>query len=36
LVVGKKHDHGGYDSITDAEIPAVLADIRQRANLFFT
>jgi len=36
LVVAKKHDHGGYDSITDAEVTAVLADIKQRADLFFT
>jgi DNA-directed RNA polymerase subunit RPC12/RpoP len=35
-VVAKKHDHGGYDAIADAEVTAVLADIRQRADLFFT
>jgi hypothetical protein len=36
LVVAKKHDHGGYDSIADAEVTGVLADIRLRADLFFT
>jgi DNA-directed RNA polymerase subunit RPC12/RpoP len=35
-VVAKKRDHGGYDSIADAEVTAVLADIRQCADLFFT
>jgi DNA-directed RNA polymerase subunit RPC12/RpoP len=35
-VVAKKHEHGGYESIADAEVVAVLADLRQHADVFFT
>jgi DNA-directed RNA polymerase subunit RPC12/RpoP len=34
-VVAKKHEHGGYESIADAELAGVLADLRQHADLFF-
>ncbi len=35
-VVAKKYEHGGYESIADAEVMAVLAHLRQHADLFFT
>jgi hypothetical protein len=35
-VVANKYEHGGYESIADAEVMAVLADLRQHADLFFT
>jgi hypothetical protein len=34
-VVAQKHERGGYQSIVDAEITVVLADLRQRKELFF-
>jgi hypothetical protein len=34
-VIAKKHDLGGYQSMTDAELKAALADAQQRRALFF-
>ena len=35
-VVAMKHERGGYQSIADAQIANVLADLRQKPDLFFT
>jgi hypothetical protein len=35
-VAAKKHDHGGFESIADADIASVLADLRQHRDTFFT
>ncbi len=34
-VVGKRHERGGYQALSDAEIAAVVTDLRQHAGLFF-
>jgi DNA-directed RNA polymerase subunit RPC12/RpoP len=34
-VVAKKHDRGGFESIADADIAAVLADMRHHREKFF-
>jgi hypothetical protein len=34
-VVGKAHERGGYQTMNDAEIAAVVADLRGRPELFF-
>jgi hypothetical protein len=34
-VVGKAHERGGYQTMSDTEIAAVVADLRGRAELFF-
>jgi hypothetical protein len=35
-VVAARHDRGGYQSIADAEVAAVIADLRQSNALFFS
>jgi hypothetical protein len=34
VVVAKKHEHGGYQPMTDAEIATVLDDIRNNRSMF--
>ena len=34
-VVGKKHERGGYQPMSDAELAQVVADLQERAGLFF-
>jgi hypothetical protein len=34
-VVGKRHDHGGYQPMSDVELAAVVADLQQHTALFF-
>ncbi len=34
-VLAKKHEHGGFQQMTDTEVTAVLEDLRQFPHLFF-
>lgn len=33
-VIGKRHERGGFESLSDADVLAVLADLRQHRTLF--